>query len=108
VHVLVDLDVTPPSVGLADPADCARFDVQVHGGDAGDAVALDGALRAQGAGAAVGTAEADIAVAAVRRMATGAVGPSWEADFGAMLDYARTKGWLSDDGAMIRAHVERG
>ena len=108
MRVLVDLDVTPPSVALADPADCARFHVEVHGGDADDAGALDAALRAHGAGSAVGATGADIAVDAVRRMASEGVGPSWEDDFSAMLSYARTKGWLSDDGALIRAHVERG
>lgn len=30
----------------------------------------------------------------------------WESDFTAMLAYAGGKGWLTDDGAGIRAHCE--
>lgn len=42
---------------------------------------------------------------AVRRMAGDAATPQWEDGFTAMLDYAKTKGWL-DDGGDIQAHVE--
>lgn len=42
----------------------------------------------------------------VRRMATGRVGPGWERDFESMIAYAARKGWLSDDGTRVRAHVE--
>jgi hypothetical protein len=36
------------------------------------------------------------------------VGPrssEWDADFTAMIAYARSRGWVSDDGAYVRAHV---
>ena len=59
-------------------------------------------------GAGVGRSEGDevlMDVDAVRRLASGA-GPSWEADFAAMLEFARGKSWLTDDGQAIRAHVE--
>ena len=55
-----------------------------------------------------GDGEAMVRVDAVRRLAAGSVGATWDDDFAAMLDYARSKGWLSDDGASIRAHVEWG
>jgi hypothetical protein len=45
-------------------------------------------------------------VEAVRRAAAGRVGARWDADFAGMLDYARAKGWLSEDGTLIQAHVE--
>ena len=35
----------------------------------------------------------------------GAVPDGWGDGFDAMIDYARTKGWLSDDGGAVRAHV---
>ena len=42
----------------------------------------------------------------VRRMAAGRVGPAWEQDFDSMIAYAARKGWLSDDGTRVRAHLE--
>jgi hypothetical protein len=59
-------------------------------------------------GSVDGDGEAVIDVAAVRRLAAGSVGITWDDDMAAMLDYARSKGWLSDDGEAIRAHVEWG
>ena len=51
---------------------------------------------------------------ALRRMAEDAarvegttLDPEWERKFGGMVEYAATKGWTSDDGA-LRAHVEWG
>ena len=42
----------------------------------------------------------------VRRMAAGRVGPGWQQDFESMIAYAGRKGWLSDDGTRVRAHLE--
>jgi hypothetical protein len=39
-------------------------------------------------------------------MARGRVGDDWTARFDAMLDYARTKGWIDDTNNAIQAHVE--
>lgn len=99
----VDLQSAPPTVLLVEPADCRSFDVIVHG--SGDDDALDQAL----AGASVGRTEGEevlVTVAAVRRLAAGSVGDGWEADLLAMLDYARGRGWLTEDGRSIRAHVK--
>jgi len=106
MYVHVDLGQDPPVVTLADAADCTRFHVAVAG--PGDAAALDAALRADAAGELDGDGEALVRVDAVRRLAAGAVGESWGPDFAAMLDYARSKGWLSEDGSLIRAHVAWG
>jgi hypothetical protein len=103
VHVTVDLTAAPPGVQLVEPTDCRRFDVTVRG--SGDLEALDRALL----GAAVGridAGEALVEVTAVRALASGYVDERWEEDFTAMLDLARGKGWLTDDGHAIRAHVE--
>lgn len=43
----------------------------------------------------------------IRRLATGRVGPGWPHDFAGMIAYAAGKGWLSDDGTHVRAHVAR-
>jgi hypothetical protein len=103
MHVTVDLRSSPPTVSLAEPSDCRSFDVVVHG--SGDDAALDQAL----AGASVGRSEgkdALVTVDAVRRMAAGSVGQEWESDLLSMLDYARSRGWMTEDGQSIRAHVE--
>lgn len=102
MHVTVDLTSEPPAVALVEPDDCTCFDVTVSG--TGDEKDLDRALAA----AVVGRTdekEALVEVAAVRRMASGSVGDGWEGHFEAMLDYARRRGWLSDDAESIRAHV---
>ena len=106
MQVVVDMTTEPGAVGLDDPGDCGRFHVTVRGD--GDSAALDRALRAADVGEVDGDGEALVRVAAVRRLAAGSVGASWGEDFAAMLEYARSKGWLSDDGTSIRAHVERG
>ncbi|HVA03527.1 MAG TPA: hypothetical protein VMU64_07215 [Acidimicrobiales bacterium] len=106
MRVLVDVAAEPATVTLEEPADCKRFHVMVRGG--AGAGALDEALRASAVGCLDGDGEALVFVDAVRRLAAGTVDESWEADFVAMLGYAGSKGWLSDDGASIRAHVERG
>jgi hypothetical protein len=106
MQVVVDLRAEPVAVVLEDPADCGRFHVAVRG--TGDAGALDRALRSDSVGSLDGDGEALVLVDAVRRLAAGSVGDSWDDDFAAMLGYAGSKGWLSEDGAEIRAHVEWG
>jgi len=106
MQVVVDMNNGPATVALEEPANCGRFHVAVRGnGDAGE---VDQALRNNAVGEIDGDGEALVHVDAVRRLATGSVGDTWEGDFTAMLDYARSKGWLSDDGATIRAHLEWG
>lgn len=114
MYVDVDLDEDAGEPVLAEPADCKRFHVAVRGG--GDAAALDRALRASGVGCVDGDGEALVHVAAVRRLAAAAGATTapgdpddpWESDFRAMLGYAVSKGWMSEDGDSIRAHVEWG
>jgi hypothetical protein len=42
----------------------------------------------------------------VRRLAAGRVGPAWDDDLAAMLDAARSHGWLDTASHAIRAHIE--
>jgi hypothetical protein len=37
---------------------------------------------------------------------TGEVSPQWPDELSAMIEFARGKGWLSDDGRSVRGHVE--
>ncbi len=48
-----------------------------------------------------------VPVATLRRLAAGHVPEGWDAEFDAMLAKARERGWLSDDGTIVRAHLER-
>jgi len=103
VYVQVDLGQYPPVVSLEEPDDCERFHVSVLGGN--DRGMVFGALVDAAAGRLEGD-DAYITVDAVRRMAAGRVGPEWERDLAGMLDYARAKGWLDEQGVAIRAHLE--
>ncbi len=94
--------VAGSSVSLEQPEDTRRFKVSAATGSD-----VDGALRANGWGEIEGD-DALVSVEAIRRAAAGRVSDGWAADFQAMLDYARGKGWLTSDGMRIRAHVEVG
>ena len=90
------------AVELVDAEDCKTFHVEVHG-DADVAAVLD----ESGAGRLAEDGEhALIDIGWVRQHATG-TGPEWEQDFGGMLDYARTKGWIDESDSAIVAHLER-
>jgi hypothetical protein len=103
MHVTVDLVSDPPAVTLLEPDDCTRFDVVVHG--PGDADRLGRVLASDAIGRIEGD-EALVSVVAIRKLASGSLSDKWESDFLAMLDYARDRGWLTDDDLDIRAHVE--
>ena len=56
----------------------------------------------------LGTVDGDHAwldAGAVKNLAGDGVGEQWHADFDAMVEFARSKGWTDDDGR-VRAHVE--
>lgn len=101
--VSVDATARPAAVDLSDPEDCGRFHLEVLGGDE---AAVRDALAASGTGTLVDRDTAVIRLEAVRRMAQGRVGDDWTGRFSSMLAYAGDKGWITDDGAGIRAHCE--
>ena len=84
------------TVRLDEPGDFKGFKVVVEQGDGSGLFAV---------GRLAHRDTAWITVDAVRRLAGNAVTPEWESGFTAMLDYAKTKGWLDDSGD-IQAHVE--
>ena len=90
------------AVELVDAHDCKAFHVEVRGDPDVDAV-----LDESGAGRLADDGEhALIEIGWVRRAAVG-VSPDWDNDFGVMLDYARTKGWIDEGTGAIVAHLER-
>lgn len=95
--VVVNADV----VRLDEPDDCGAFKVVV---ESGTGAGVSEALAEVGRLADRETAW--IGADAVRALAAGRVGPDWEDKFAAMVGYASTKGWLSEDGTEIQAHIE--
>jgi hypothetical protein len=48
-----------------------------------------------------------IATAELERLAGDAATPEWKASFQAMLEFARSKGWVDDELGAVRGHVVR-
>jgi len=88
--------VRDQDVRLDDPGDFKGFKVVVESGDGSGLFAV---------GRLAHRDTAWIQAEAVRRLAGDDATPDWETGFAAMLDYAKTKGWL-DDAGDIQAHVE--
>jgi hypothetical protein len=102
VEVITGTDEVP-AVDVADVDDLGRLHVAV--GAVTDEEA-DQALRAAGLGRLDdGTAWLDVAAlrAAAEPRATAA---DWAARWDGMVEFARGKGWVGDDGTTLRAHVE--
>jgi hypothetical protein len=99
--------ITAGSTELVDPQDVKSFSV-VCPADL-DRDALVAAVERADLGELLpGDGHLMIPVETVEKMAAGRVGPGWPDDLAAMLDYAAGKGWTSEDGSRIRAHIERG
>jgi hypothetical protein len=87
---------------VVEPDDCTRLSVTT----ALPLPELDAALRASGLGRLEGEAallDAETLRAGARELATE---PDWDTRWQAMLDYATGKGWVSENGRDVRAHVE--
>ena len=98
------VDITDSGVTLTDPDDLRRFHSRVPAG-----VAVTPWTRcsaAPGAGHSVGADQVAVNVTWLRAAASG-VDENWERSFQQMLDFAGTKGWLTDDGGAVLAHIER-
>ncbi len=105
--VRVDLSLgSEGAVTLEEPEDCRRFSVVVAGRHEGAGLDLDETLRSAGVGWLKSEHAAYIRVDAIRTMASGRVDASWEADLGAMVDYARSKNWVDPTGEAVEGHLE--
>ena len=89
---------------LEEPEDCMRFHVVLR--DIG-IYAAQSMLQADDIGRLEDNDTAWINVAAVRKLAEGRVSADWSERFQQMLDYAMSKGWVSEDGADLQAFIER-
>lgn len=106
--ITVDLRCEPAAVGLADPDDCKRFHVEVAGASGrtdDDTGRVAHALVDRGIGRVI-DGHAFVDVGALRQLASGRVPEGWDAEFEAMLDYARSKGWFDETGNAIQGHIE--
>lgn len=97
--MIVTIQPVDGAVALTDPDVFTTFHVKVPSGS-------DLAVAATH----LGTEPTDVEdhlwvpVGLVREMAGGS--DEWNLEFDAMLGYAASKGWLSEDGSQILAHVE--
>jgi hypothetical protein len=104
VYLLIDLDID--AVELAEPRDLKRLHVAVaHGADHAKVAEL---LASTGAGVPIEGDDEHIWVSRgwIREKAEGRVTGRWSEDLDHLVTKARDHGWLSEDGAYLRAHVE--
>ena len=87
---------------LNEPDDLKKFKVIVDG-----SLSLEGLSEAlRGIGRTASREVVWVQPEAIRRLAAGRVDGAWEASFGRMIEYARTKGWVDEVTGEIRAHCE--
>jgi hypothetical protein len=99
----VYIDIRGDQVEVCAADDCRSLDIRVP---VDERERVDGALRAAQLGHWDGSAEAELSVAALKQAASrGPVGADWTQRWNAMIDYARSKGWLSADEARVQAHL---
>ncbi len=93
-----------PEVKVVDADDLGRLHLAL--GAVTDEEA-DRALRDAGLGRMTGADNGVLDVAALRAAAQPqSDAADWAQRWDAMLDYARGRGWLSEDGASVQVHVE--
>jgi len=97
----VELSLGVHSARLVDPEDLTGFAVVLDGDE-------DASPEALAAGGVLGLGDhAWVRTEALRRLAGPVATPEWEDAFAAMLDYARSRGWVDDEHGAVRGHVER-
>jgi hypothetical protein len=103
VHIRVAFE-PEATIELCSPDDCTRLHVEIQQeltvGQAGWLLSRTGAGRLRDRD------EAALQVEALRQLAADRVAAGWGERFGKMLDFAAGQGWLSADGASVRAHCE--
>ena len=99
------IDVTASGVSLRELRAFDGFHVE-----AARDVDLAEALTLAGAGREIGDGDVFISADWIRGVMAEREDDDeeWHAGFEAMLGYARSRGWISEDGDGIRAHVTRG
>jgi hypothetical protein len=99
--VEVDLRTQPAAARLVEPDDFGAFKLVLldNGPSAG--------ARLAEAGIPMLEEHAWVPLDLVRELAGDAASAEWEGSFAAMVEFARGRGWLDEELAAIRAHVER-
>jgi hypothetical protein len=101
VDVEIDLRGASPTARLVHADDHKRFAV----------IVIEGAASPGERLGPVGVARFDeyawVSISELERLAGDVATPEWRASFAAMIEYARSKGWVDDDLGAVRGHVER-
>jgi hypothetical protein len=97
--------ISSDSVELAEPSDFKAFYAVCPPGLA-DGELIDIVRREDLGDVLPGGGHLMVPLETVRRLAEGRVGPDWPRGFDSMIAYAAGKGWLSEDGTRVRAHLE--
>ena len=100
--MIVHADLDASTVTLVEPQGFFAFHVAVAGGDVDDE-RLPALLAPHGR---VDGDHAWITTESVVALAGDAADDAWHAGFDGMLGYARSQGFLSEDGSAIRGHLE--
>jgi hypothetical protein len=98
--VEVRVDTAIATARLEEPENTGRLAVVVVGDG-------DAELPLRAFGARLEADHAWIELESLKAAAAGHVPDGWIADFDEMVAFAASRGWLSDDGRAVRAHVER-
>lgn len=92
----------PERCRVDEPEDCGRLHVEADGLDLAEVAA---AVTADGLGSMAGDGTVWLEVGRLRALCRGGTTPDWDERFAAMIEYARSAGWLDAGGARIAAHV---
>ncbi|MEM7339417.1 MAG: hypothetical protein AAF467_12265 [Actinomycetota bacterium] len=101
--MFIRLDFATGALTLEQPDDCTAFHVEAVGASAPTTTSV-----ADGLGLVGRVADDEhvwVEMASVRQMASGQVEPGWPDDFDAMVDFARSNGWVDESGSALRAHI---
>lgn len=101
MDVEIDLRGPSPTARLLNADDLKSFAVVLleDGASLGERLAPVGVARVD--------EHAWISIAELERLAGDAATPEWKASFAAMLEFARSKGWVDEELGAVRGHVER-
>jgi len=96
----IDFNQSPPRVRLLDPEELRSFAVAVVDQSArNEAEWPDAVARHE--------EHVWVRIDAIRALAEPQVAGEWDAGFEKVLEFARSRGWIDEDAAAVRGHVER-
>lgn len=97
------ISVTSSGVTVSEPDDFRRFHIATTVASA----SLPEVVQRSGFGTVEEDGTAVLDIDTVRNAGKSASeNPEWDEGWSAMIEYARSKNWVTDDGRGVRAHVE--